>query len=282
MYSYNYYNKLLKHELLDKEATYALIRQYQSTSCNREKTRVVDTLTKHNFKYIYKLALRFCNTHSNTELDDCVQTASMAIRKAIEKFDLTRNFSFSTYLTWWLKSYLQRAWQKNHRTLYVPTHIQELHRSIKRVIKDYEIKHGVKPSILYIAEELEITREKVINTLSAMRSTSSLDVNINNSDGQPTLLLDLIQDDKVVGPNEVIESVNLNETLNELLNILSDKQRTVLELRFGLYTNKPLSLAKVGEKLGCSRENIRLIERHALHALRTHRNINDLEELYLS
>lgn len=115
----NYYNDLLQHSLLSKEETYQLISEYQNVTSQTTKQQIEEKLIRHNFKYIYKLSTRFCNSHPNSNLDDCIQTASIAFRKALEKFDLTRNLSFSTYLTWWLKSYLQRYWQITYRTLYV-------------------------------------------------------------------------------------------------------------------------------------------------------------------
>jgi len=265
----NPYNKLLQHSLLSKEETYSLIKQYQETSEPKVKQHIEATLLRHNFKYVYKLAFNFYKSHSNIELDDCVQSASLAVGKAASKFDLTRNLSFSTYLTWWVRSYLQRYWQKHSRVVKVPVHIQDTYIRIKKFIRQYSLKNdGTTPSYTEIAEYLDIKPSKVRDAISFLRPTASLNTIIKGREDEDSQLLDFIPDDKVDSPTDVLDGESLTQSLNSILSTLSSKERRVIELRYGLTGNPPMSLQAIGDKFGFTRENTRLITNKVLAQLR--------------
>jgi RNA polymerase primary sigma factor len=258
------YIKYLQHELLTKEATYFLIDEYNSSLTSLErKTKIEEILIRHNFKLIYRLSLRFCNSHSGIELDDCIQVASLAIGKAASKFDTSRGYCFSTCYFNWCASYLGREWMKTNRTIRIPCHAQDSYRRILKYKKEFEAEFLRLPTTKEISNALNIPAETITNIVKAHRNITSLNIPIYNDEGGSTQLLELISS-SLETPNENLYSIELNQHIEHLLSKLNSIEREALVLRY--YEN--LTLEQVAAKLGVKRERARAIINIAIRHIR--------------
>jgi RNA polymerase sigma factor (sigma-70 family) len=261
--SINVYSKLLNHKLLTKGETYDLILEFQNTDDPFIKRTVEEKLIKYNFKYIYQLAAKFYNCHSEIDLDDYIQVASLSLRKALEKFDCSRNLSFSTYFTWWCRAYLYRHYQKQSRTVTIPCHVQETFRKIQKTRAKYEKEHNSECPLSHIANQLNISEEVVTNILLNMRSATSLDLVVvgeegsGGSGGHQTPLIDLLCDIDSQTPEKYLDSLAQSEYLDSLLNQVTTVERELLLKRFGLLDGKPSTLDQIAKIHNVTRESVR-------------------------
>ena len=212
----------------------------------------------------------------NVSLDDCVQVAMSAMTKTLDKYDLDRGYTLLTYFTWWCRSALQRNWQSTHRLLRLPAHQLELIRSIKKLIKEFKLEKGRTPTCQEIASKLNKSPDVIKQALISDNKTSSLDFKVSNKDGDSNLsLIDLLED-YTYSPNQQLLDQSLLEQIHNALDILTLREREVIELRFGLKTGQPLSLvslAAVGEHFGFTRENARQIQHKALAKLKSNPDV---------
>lgn len=278
----NNYGKLLHHSLLSKDETYELIGSYQSTDNLSLKQRIAEKLIKANFKYIFKLSVKFHSNHRDVELDEYIQCGSEALLRTLDKFDLNSGYTILTYYTAWHYSFCQRYWAKHKRVLRIPIHVIELARSIRKTQAQYEGLHEVSPSISYIAEQLGITPEKVKETLLAIRPISSLNSLTFNDDGNSTELLDLITDtteDSNYSPDDYLQNLAKSESINTLLNTLEPDDRELLILKFNL-NNLPIqpTLNEISKRTKLTREQIRARCSRAINSLRKSKEIMTLRE----
>lgn len=277
----NQYSKLLQHPLLSKDESYSLIEQYQNTFDSIIKSKISDKLIKANFKYIFKLSVKFHSNHREVELDEFIQCGSEAMLRTLDKFDLKSGYTILTYYTAWHYSFCQRYWAKHKRVLRIPIHVLELARSIRKVQAQYEMAKGTPAPLAWVATELKITPEKIKETLLAVRPVGSLNSLTFNDDGNSTELLDLITDteENSFSPDDYLTSVAQSECINNLLATLEPADRKLLILKFNL-NNLPSAptLNQISKNLGITREQVRARCNRAINSLRKSKEIMILRE----
>ncbi len=256
-----YFDEVGNEALLTREEEVELAKRIEQDD---EQAR--EKLASSNLRLVISIAKKYRNY--GLPFLDLIQEGNLGLMKAIEKFDWRKGYKFSTYATWWIRQAILKALTNRSRTVRVPAHMKELSRKIDRVEEEYIQEHGTEPPIEKVAEDLEVTVEKVRRAKKAAQTTVSLDKPLGEESSDSGVLGDIFADDNLPTPEQETFDSLLKGRLKGLLNQeLTDREKHILKLRYGLEDYKTRTLEEVGEVFDISRERVRQLQNRAIEKL---------------
>ncbi len=254
-----YLKEIGSYPLLTIEDEIELAKKIENGDENAKQT-----LAESNLRLVVSIAKRYVGR--GLSFLDLIQEGNLGLIKAVDKFDYTKGYKFSTYATWWIRQAITRSIADQSRTIRIPVHMSEVINKTYRVSRSLLQELGREPTEQELAEKLGLPIEKVREILKVSADPISLDTPIGEEDDSH--LGDFIKDDTIVGPEDAAAYSVLQDQISKLLDTLTEREQRVLILRFGLKDGRTRTLEEVGKEFNVTRERIRQIEAKALRKLR--------------
>lgn len=254
-----YLDQINRIPLLTREQEDTLARASRD---GNEKAK--DELIKSNLRFVVSIAKKYQT--SGISLLDLINEGNLGLIKAAEKFDPDRGYHFISYAVWWIRQSIMLAISQKASLIRLPLNRTADLQKIERVHKKLENKYGREPSANEIAEELDMDNEEINHLRNITQDFISLDSTLGDS--EDTTILDMIVDPKADSPDEQVVEESLISSLNEVLDTLTDSEKEILCMRYGLNGYEPMSLQQIGDRFNLSKERIRQIEKKAIRRLR--------------
>jgi RNA polymerase primary sigma factor len=262
----------IAHGTLELPETDVTDLKYALDRAQYSKNKLVEA----NYRLVVSIAKRYVGR--GLLFLDLIQEGNMGLMRAVDKFDYEKGFKFSTYATWWIRQAITRAVADQARTIRIPVHMVETINKMIRIQRQLIQDLGRDPSLEEIANKMGITPEKVQNIQRIAKEPISLEAHVGEE--EDSSLGDFISDPNALTPHEFMLQEMVKQTLDEVLETLTDREEKVLRLRYGLFDGKNHTLEEVGREFGVTRERIRQIEAKALRKLRSPSRQNKLREFY--
>ncbi len=265
-----YLREIGKIPLLSAEEELALARRVMQGDRDAK-----DKMAEANMRLVVSIAKRYVGR--GLDLLDLIQEGNTGLLRAVEKFDPEKGFKFSTYATWWIRQAITRAIADQARTIRIPVHMVETINKLLRTQRRLTQELNREPTNEEIAAAMEIEVEKVEHIMKIKQDISSLDASIRD-DEEDSVLVDFIEDEDTITPEESATSQLLKEQVKGMLSVLTEREQKILALRFGLEDDRLHTLEEVGQEFSVTRERIRQIEAKALAKLRKHKDAKKLHD----
>ncbi|MFW5998681.1 MAG: RNA polymerase sigma factor RpoD [Halanaerobiaceae bacterium] len=267
-----YLKEMGKVDLLTAEEEIELAKRIENGD-NEAKEKMI----KANLRLVVSIAKKYQGR--GLSFIDLIQEGNEGLMKAVDKFDYTKGYKFSTYATWWIRQSITRAIADKSRTIRIPVHMKETINKLIKVSRQLAKEKGREPTDKEIAERMDISEEKVREVKQYSQDPVSLETPIGEEEDSD--LGDFIENEESPIPDEAITNELLREELEKVLDTLTNREKRILELRFGIDDDRPRTLEEVGKQFGVTRERIRQIEAKALRKLRHPTRSKQLKD-YLS
>lgn len=266
-----YLKGISKYTLLTKEEEVELAK-----AAAKGNQAAKEKLINHNLRLVVSIAKRYMG--HGLPLLDLIQEGNLGLMKAVERYDVSKGFKFSTYATYWIKQAISRGLADQARNIRIPVHMITFMSEIRKFEHDFQQAHNKKPKEAEVAAALKVDIKKVKEAYSWMNDTTSLDIVVG--DDEDVTIESFIEDESAPTAFTSIEDADRNAAIQNILNTLNEREKVVIMRRFGIGASRAETLDEIGKDFGLSKERIRQIEATALRKLRNPRRANVLKNFF--